>query len=199
MPLLQPHVESVLKSAGLSGKSLFDASVLTSDVLGNVPEGLAVRPLHIADFDKGYLDLLSQLTTVGPVTRDQFSERFLVMQRTQPSAYYVVVIEDESSQRVVGSATLVIEWKFIHSASCRGRVEDVVIDANMRGKKLGALLNRVLVALAKNIGVYKLSLECKDSLIPFYELYGFKKDVGNNFLVQRFDHKDEVDIPSSNI
>ena len=155
--------------------------------------------LCIADFDKGYLDLLSQLTTVGPVTRDQFSERFLVMQRTQPSAYYVVVIEDESSQRVVGSATLVIEWKFIHSASCRGRVEDVVIDANMRGKKLGALLNRVLVALAKNIGVYKLSLECKDSLIPFYELYGFKKDVGNNFLVQRFDHKDEVDIPSSNI
>ena len=53
MPLLQPHVESILKSAGSSGKSLFDASVLTSDVLGNVPEGLAVRPLHIADFDKG--------------------------------------------------------------------------------------------------------------------------------------------------
>ena len=144
MPLLQPHVESILKSAGSSGKSLFDASVLTSEVLGNVPEGLAVRPLHIADFDKGsdlldffmenscswkniwetlqhflyfgiqiiwldpiprnkrsdfsnlrYLDLLSQLTTVGPVTRDQFDERFHVMQRTQPSAYYVVVIEDE--------------------------------------------------------------------------------------------------------
>ena len=34
-------------------------------------------------------------------------------------------------------------------------------------------------------GVYKLSLECKDTLIPFYELYGYKKDVGNNFLVQR--------------
>ncbi|PAV62192.1 hypothetical protein WR25_16991 isoform B [Diploscapter pachys] len=152
MPLLQPHVESILKSAGSSGKSLFDASVLTSEVLGNVPEGLAVRPLHIADFDKGYLDLLSQLTTVGPVTREQFNERFLVMQHTQPTAYYVVVIEDESSQKVVGSATLVIEWKFIHSASCRGRVEDVVIDANMRGKKLGALLNRILVALAKNIG-----------------------------------------------
>ena len=57
-----------------------------------------------------------------------------------------------SSQKVVGSATLVIEWKFIHSASCRGRVEDVVIDAKMRGKKLGALLNRILVTLAKNIG-----------------------------------------------
>lgn len=43
------------------------------------------------------------------------------------------------------------------------------------------------------VGVYKLSLECKDSLIPFYELYGYSKDVGNNFLVQRFDQ--EVVIP----
>lgn len=39
------------------------------------------------------------------------------------------------------------------------------------------------------MSVYKLSLECKDSLIPFYEQFGFKKDLGNNFLVQRFDHK----------
>lgn len=45
------------------------------------------------------------------------------------------------------------------------------------------------------VGVYKLSLECKDSLIPFYEHYGYEKDVGNNFLVQRFDRDSEVHIP----
>ncbi|PIO68223.1 acetyltransferase, GNAT family [Teladorsagia circumcincta] len=101
-----------------------------------------------------------------------------------------------SNGRVVGAATLVIEWKFIHQAGCRGRVEDVVVDKDMRGKKMGALLNRVLVGLAKKVGVYKLSLECKDSLIPFYELYGYSKDVGNNFLVQRFDRKNsEITIP----
>ncbi|PIO63929.1 hypothetical protein TELCIR_14459 [Teladorsagia circumcincta] len=56
---------------------------------------------------------------------------------------------DNGNGRVVGAATLVIEWKFIHQAGCRGRVEDVVVDKEMRGKKMGALLNKVLVGLAK--------------------------------------------------
>ena len=114
------------------------------------------------------------------------------------------------TQTVVGAATLVIEWKFIHQAGCRGRVEDVVVDQSKRGMKLGAILNKVLVFLAKKVsdsfslilfqvGVYKLSLECKDSLIPFYELFGFEKDAGNNFLVQRFDNAMLVNIPSSNL
>ncbi|KHJ83662.1 hypothetical protein OESDEN_16637, partial [Oesophagostomum dentatum] len=66
-------------------------------------------------------------------------------------AYYVVVVEEISTGRVVAAATLVIEWKFIHHASSRGRVEDVVVDKEMRGKKMGALLNRILVALAKQV------------------------------------------------
>lgn len=52
---------------------------------------------------------------------------------------------------MVGSASLVLEWKFIHSAGQRGRVEDVVVDASMRGKKLGALLNRILANLAAQV------------------------------------------------
>lgn len=56
-----------------------------------------------------------------------------------------------STTRVVGAATLVLEWKFIHSAGSRGRVEDVVVDECMRGKKLGVLLNDVLVRLAKKV------------------------------------------------
>lgn len=52
---------------------------------------------------------------------------------------------------MVAAATLVIEWKFIHRAGCRGRVEDVVVDKEMRGRKIGALLNRILVALAKQV------------------------------------------------
>ncbi|KAE9416850.1 hypothetical protein Angca_006568, partial [Angiostrongylus cantonensis] len=150
-----------------------------------VPDGFAVRPLKIHDYDNGFLELLAQLTVVGEVTRDAFKDRFKRM-RTTPQSYYIVVIEDLSSGRVVGTATLVLEWKFIHRVGCRGRVEDVVVDKNFRGKKIGALLNRTLVSLAKEVGVYKLSLECKDALIPFYELNGYKKDIGNNFLVQRF-------------
>jgi glucosamine-phosphate N-acetyltransferase len=104
---------------------------------------------------------------------------------------------------VVATASLVLEWKFIHSSGARGRIEDVVVDAAERGKHFGQMLNEYLVcinlrlktssditpttrqvSLARHFGVYKLSLECTDQLVPFYEQFGFRRD-GNNFLVQR--------------
>lgn len=59
-------------------------------------------------------------------------------------------------------------------------------DSTYRNAKLGRLMNEVLVKLAKHLGVYKLSLECKTHLIGFYGQFGFKVDEGNNFMVQRF-------------
>lgn len=101
--------------------------------------------------------------------------------------FFIAVIENINTQKIVGSATLVLEWKFIHQCGTRGRIEDVVIDEKCRGKSFGKLLNKTLAKLAHDhFGVYKLSLECKDSLISFYGQFGYKVDVGNNFLVQRF-------------
>lgn len=37
--------------------------------------------------------------------------------KTCPDTYYVVVIEDSETGQIIGSATLVKEQKFIHSAS----------------------------------------------------------------------------------
>ncbi|KAK6060207.1 acetyltransferase, GNAT family [Cooperia oncophora] len=201
MPMLPPTVTIPLHRAEFGdhladSEYLFNPEVLTADLVGAVPNGFLVRPLKISDYDNGFLDVLAQLTVVGDVSREQFENRFNTMKMSSPPSYYVVVIEDLSTGRVVGAATLMVEWKFIHNAGCRGRVEDVVVDKDMRGKKMGALLNRVLVGLGRKVGVYKMSLECKDSLIPFYELYGYNKDVGNNFLVQRFDRKySEIVIP----
>jgi glucosamine-phosphate N-acetyltransferase len=57
------------------------------------------------------------------------------MRATHPSTYYVCVIERNA--RIVATASLVLEWKFIHSAGFRGRIEDVVVDESDRGKRLG--------------------------------------------------------------
>lgn len=53
--------------------------------------------------------------------------------------YYITVIEDTRSNKIIGSATLVIESKFIHGCGIRGRLEDVVVDDTYRGKQLGKL------------------------------------------------------------
>ena len=61
-------------------------------------------------------------------------------------------------------------------------------DAGHRKAKLGRVMNECLVKLAKHLDVYKLSLECKPTLVPFYMRFGYKVDEGNLFMVQRFDH-----------
>lgn len=45
------------------------------------------------------------------------SERFQAMVRTQPNLYYTVVIEDDVTHQVVGSATLVKEMHFIRQCA----------------------------------------------------------------------------------
>lgn len=115
---------------------------------------LKVRPLQDGDFNRGFLQILSQLTTVGEVSQSMFLSEFVIIinkfvfilkyldrfaQMRAAGDYYITVIEDTRSNKIIGSATLVIESKFIHGCGIRGRLEDVVVDDTYRGKQLGKL------------------------------------------------------------
>ncbi|KAL7059074.1 hypothetical protein AAHC03_012891 [Spirometra sp. Aus1] len=69
--------------------------------------------------------------------------------------------------------------------SKRGHVEDVVVDEAYRGKGLGKLIIAVLVELGKAEGCYKISLDCNEDKVPFYEQNGFKGST--RFMCVRFD------------
>ncbi|CAD5121880.1 unnamed protein product [Dimorphilus gyrociliatus] len=150
-------------------------------------DGLVVRPLRDDDIHRDYLLLMSQLTKVGIVTEEQFKKRFEDMKRCE-GTYYILVIEDKSTNKIVGSSSLIFEQKFIHSAGQRGRIEDVVVNGDYRGKQLGKLLVQLLVLLGELLGVYKLSLECKHDKVGFYENFGFAKD-DQAFMIRRFIEK----------
>ncbi|XP_033218374.1 probable glucosamine 6-phosphate N-acetyltransferase, partial [Belonocnema kinseyi] len=138
----------------------------------------------------GFTQLLSQLTEVGSVGKDQFLSRFAKMKNA--GGYYVIVIEDQNSGKVIGSATLVVEQKFIHNCALRGRLEDVVVNTNNRGQQLGKILVAAVTHLSHQLKCYKLSLDCKDKLIPFYESLGFKLEPGNaNQMNTRFPENPE--------
>ena len=131
------------------------------------------------------MDLLSQLTEGGQVSREQFERRFDEM-RSAANTYYICVVEDAAKSKLVASLTLVFEQKFIREASSRGRFEDLVVDVNYRGKRLSKLLLDVVVQLSKRLGCYKISLECKDHLRKHYEQFGFVLEQGQNYLCRRF-------------
>jgi len=74
----------------------------------------------------------------------------------------------------------------------RGRLEDVVVNNTYRGKSLGKLIVTIIVQLAHYFHCYKLSLDCIDHLVPFYENIGFKREPSNaNYLNMRF-HGEEA-------
>ncbi|KAG2431319.1 hypothetical protein HYH02_013449 [Chlamydomonas schloesseri] len=137
-------------------------------------EELHVRTLQAGDFDKGFLSVLGHLTTVGDVTREMFEEQ--VRRRDAVGGYHTVVIEDGG--RIIATASMVVELKFIHGCSKVGHIEDVVVDPGYRGKRLGLKLIEALIAAARADGCYKVILDCAEGNVSFYEKAGLvRKEV----------------------
>ncbi len=128
-----------------------------------------------------------QLTECGKITYDEFKQRFYQMKQCL-NTYYILVLEDMNfNQQIIATATLVCEKKFIRQLAIRGRIEDVVVDHHYRGQQLGKLLIYLLTKFAQEkCGCYKISLECKDDLVKFYQQFGYDHEEQQNYLCQRF-------------
>lgn len=150
----------------------------------NPGPGLVFRSLHKNDYDKGYMALLRQLTRTNDVTKERFDAQFDAMKQC-PGVHYIMVIEDINTAQVVCSGTLVIERKFTHNTALRGRVEDIVVDSNYRGKHLGNLIVESATLLSQHLGCYKTSLDCLPSLKTFYEKFNFE-NTSVIFMSRRF-------------
>uniref|UniRef100_A0A061R1F9 Glucosamine 6-phosphate N-acetyltransferase n=1 Tax=Tetraselmis sp. GSL018 TaxID=582737 RepID=A0A061R1F9_9CHLO len=85
------------------------------------------------------------------------------------------VVSDASEQRVVATATLLVERKFIHGCGKVGHIEDVVVDPGYRGQRLGQRLIEDLVGRAKAGGCYKVILDCSEDNAAFYEKCGLSR------------------------
>ena len=131
-----------------------------------------IRPLELKDFQNGYLQLLSQLTTVGELSEAEFI-RQLTFFRSLPETYFPIVAVDAHSKWVIGAATLFVERKFIHRCGAVGHIEDVVVSGECRGSGLGKILIEKLITIAREMGCYKIILNCQEKNIPFYEKCGF--------------------------
>uniref|UniRef100_A0A6B2LPJ2 Glucosamine 6-phosphate N-acetyltransferase n=1 Tax=Arcella intermedia TaxID=1963864 RepID=A0A6B2LPJ2_9EUKA len=129
--------------------------------------------MQLHDYSKGYMDVLAQLTHVWTVTEESFKKRFLEMKAD--GNYYIVVMENTSTGKIVASGTLLLEKKFLRSCGVVGHVEDIVVDKGERGKDFGKYIIDQLKHLGTTKGCYKLILDCSEDKIPFYMKCGFEK------------------------
>lgn len=132
-----------------------------------------IRELHAPDLAHGFLETLARLADVSLSTEDA---REVFRARLRAGIHTFVALDGE---RVIGTTSLIVEQKFIHSGGRCGHIEDVVVhpDCNQRG--VGGALVRYAVERAREFGCYKVILSCFENLVPFYERQGFRRhDVG---------------------
>jgi glucosamine-phosphate N-acetyltransferase len=91
-------------------EGLFTSEFVSPQIAASLPEGYTLRALQKSDYQKGFLDCLRVLTTVGDITEEQFNARYAWMNTQGKGAYFLLVITNEVG-RIVGTGALVVERK----------------------------------------------------------------------------------------
>jgi glucosamine-phosphate N-acetyltransferase len=134
---------------------------------------LEIRKAKFEDLD-GIAELLTEsFDKTKPATRYWWR----IMENPKIHTY---VIED--GDIIVGTATLYIMEKLIHSGSYVGQIEDVCVSERYGGQGLGQKLVQRLIDESKELKCYKVVLNCSEDLVKFYEKSGFyQKEVQMRF------------------
>lgn len=128
-----------------------------------------VDNLQSNDYHKGFLKLLEQLTVVGAddISYEDFLQQYNKLKSN------VFVVRNKTGDKVIGTSSILVEEKFIHSLSSVSHIEDVVVDKEYRGLGLGKLLINHCIKESKKRGCYKIILDCEEKNASFYTKVGF--------------------------
>lgn len=126
------------------------------------------RELTIEDYDD-FILLMEEFRPIGlHVSKEMFKEVYNNISKN--SIIYVGILDS----KIVCSAKLLIEQKFIHKLSKYGYVEDVIVNNKYRRQGLGYKIVKHIVDYCKKNSFYKITLTCNNNLIPFYEKNNFE-------------------------
>ncbi|MGI0017386.1 MAG: GNAT family N-acetyltransferase [Nitrosotalea sp.] len=141
---------------------------------------IKIRKLQRRDINNGFLLSLDSLRKSSHIKPKKAS---MVFNKISKNPHQVIYVAEENS-KIIGSASILIEQKFIHDGGRVGHIEDVVVRKGFQGKGIGKKIVDALLEYAEKQGCYKTILDCTDELIPFYENIGFKRHSNS----MRFDH-----------
>ena len=141
---------------------------------------IKIRELKKDDLWNGFLTSLDSLRQASKIKKETALKIF---EKINQNPDHIIAVA-EFDGKIVGSATLLLESKFIHEGGIVGHIEDVVVNKSHQGQKIGEKIIKFLLERAKNKGCYKTILDCVDDVKPFYEKLGFKQNAN----ALRFDH-----------
>jgi glucosamine-phosphate N-acetyltransferase len=130
-----------------------------------------IREIRREDLTEDFFELLSQLS--GEVIERDSDKLWRLYNKMKPGIVTVVRLNEG---KVEGTATVLIENKFLHCGSRVAHIEDVVVHEGSRTKGLGKELIERCLQIAKDNKCYKVILDCNEEIIPFYAKCGFRPD-----------------------
>ncbi|KAJ5705475.1 hypothetical protein N7536_001164 [Penicillium majusculum] len=167
----KPIMSSTVTQVDAAVDPVTDGPLFPSTLIS--PETTPSGPCAARDYNRGYLDVLRVLTTVGDITEEAWNQRYDWI-TSRNDEYYMLVVCD-GADRVVGTGSLIVERKFIHSLGMVGHIEDIAVEKNQQGKKLGLRIIQALDFVAAQVGCYKSILDCSEVNEGFYVKCGFKR------------------------
>ena len=132
---------------------------------------IIIRELKEEDLWNGFLKSLDSLKQASNIEKSKAKEIF---DKINANPDHIIAVAEKDGE-IVGSTTLFIESKFIHDGGLVGHIEDVVVDKEYQGQKIGEKIMKYLIEISKKRGCYKTILDCTDEVKPFYEKLGFKQ------------------------
>lgn len=130
-----------------------------------------IRELRKEDLWNGFLTSLDSLKQASNIEKSKAEEIF---EKINSNPDHIIAVA-ELDGKIVGSTTLLIESKFIHDGGLVGHIEDVVVNKEFQGQKIGEKIMNFLIEISKKRGCYKTILDCTEDVKPFYEKLGFKQ------------------------
>ncbi|KAJ8098689.1 acyl-CoA N-acyltransferase [Lipomyces tetrasporus] len=152
--------------------ALFPTSFICPDISSQLGQDYILRPLQLSDYRAGVLEVLKDLTTIGDISEERFTEQFEFL-RARQGEYFIIVIEKAATGRVVGVGTLLVERKFIHECGLVGHIEDIAVAKSEQGKRLGIKIIGALDFIGQRAGCYKNILDCSPHNEQFYVKCGY--------------------------
>lgn len=128
-----------------------------------------IRHISVADYDKGYMDLINTFTRHPSSTSYNEFKEAIARIYTQNAEIYVI----EEKGKIVSSIHLFFEQKLHNNFKSVCHIEDLVTDKSYRFRGFASSLLQHAVQRAAEKNCYKVILSSNPDTVPFYEKNGF--------------------------
>ena len=119
---------------------------------------------------KYIFNILSELTDAPKLT---YEEYILFIKNLKDNHHIYVYLKDDIP---VGTITLLLENKLIHSGKSVGHIEDLVVKKEYNKQGIAKNLINHCINISKENNCYKVILDCNSDLEKYYNKSNFSKN-----------------------